>query len=212
MAKKFSYKSQKKVNPADYRMPTSMYSTRVSKLKVASIFISLFLVLALIIWPLTNFGKKSFKITFENTDDPLLYEQPVMTNPRFYGVDKNERPYNIVADSAIRQTKDNIALQNINSDMLLQDKSWMTLLSETGDYSTRKNELDLNGSVNLIIDSGYEFFTESAHINLKENMSSGNEAVKVHGPMGILYADGFIIRDGGDNIFFHGNVHLITKP
>lgn len=212
MEKKFSKNWPEKTPDSDYRIPTIQHSTRVGKLKFAVIFISLFLILTLIIFPLTDIGKKSFKVTFHDTGDSSSYENPTMLKPRFHGMNKNNRPYNITADDAIKESENKVALQSINGDMLMKDGSWMTLLSETGDYLIVKRELDLNGSVNLIMDNGYQFFSESAHLNLDENMAAGNEATVVHGPLGILNADGFIIRDGGDNIFFHGNVHLVTKP
>jgi len=163
-------------------------------------------------WPLTKMGKKNFKVTFEGQNGEGLLEEPSMLKPRFHGTGKSGNPYNITSDEAVQTNQNKMALQKVNGDMVLKDGSWMTILSETGDYNIGKKEVDLNGSVNLIIDTGYEMNTESAHINLSENMAAGEEAVTVHGPMGVLTADGFIIREGGNEMIFHGNVHMITIP
>ncbi len=189
------------------------HSLIVGNLKISTIIISVILALALIIWPLTNTGKNNYKIVFENNIEfDEEGDKPRLIKPRFQGIDKKRQPYNITADEAIRVGENIVSLQNINGDIQYAGGSWMSISSETGDYDLDKKQLELSGSVNVFSDNGYEIFTESAHLDLKENIVVGNEDVTMQGPLGTLKSNGFVVRDDGQSIFFHGNVHLVTVP
>ncbi len=189
----------------------SVYSRRVRRVKLFAVSAAIFLTVLLIALPLTNLGTRGFKLSFDNmeVDSP---ENPKMTKPRFHGIDKNNQPFNITADEAVQKNTDIVILENINADVLLSDGQWMSLLSESGNYNIMRRELDLNGSVNLFMSNGYELLTESAHINMEENLATGNEEVVVKGPIGNMRANGFIIRNRGANIIFHGDVHMVIHP
>lgn len=188
------------------------HSRRVRKLKIVMISLTSLIILAVIVWPLTNMGQNSFKLGLENNNQVSSTDATNMIKPRFHGLDKNKQPFNVTADSATQKDTENVLLDNINADILLKDGDWMSLLSKTGTYNIKRKHIDLKGKVNLLINNGYEINTESAYIDLNENIASGNETVTVHGPLGNMTAQGFIVRDNGRSIMFHGGVKLITKP
>ena len=77
----------------------------------------------------------------------------------------------------------------------------------------RQNEtLTLNEQVNLFHDSGYEFRTESAVIDLTKGTASGTVSVAGQGPFGNLKAEGFRLVDKGKTIYFMGKSKLTVFP
>lgn len=212
MAKSFFDNWVNKSYSNDYHLLTLKHSSFIGKLKILIILIVVLLVTAIVIWPLTNVGQKRFKLNFGDAEISKEDEKVRMINPRLHGLDNQNQPYNITADNAVKTDEFNLVLQSLNGDILLKDGGWVNILSDIGNYNIETKKLDLNGSVNLFTDSGYEAFTEIAHVNLNEGMAAGDEEVFIQGPLGTIKANGFVIRENGDNIFFYGGVHLIAYP
>jgi len=198
----------KKEEEKTVEQTTIQHSSRVNLLKKSILLLLLFLVVLMSVWPLTELGKKQFNISFEKIEIPLDDEKPRMLKPRFHGLDSNRQPYNITADDAVKKDENNILMQNINADISLKNGEWISLLSDEGTYRVMDKQLDLNGSVNMFTDTGYEIFTQSAHLDFKENKASGNSAVVAYGPLGTMNANGFIVSSGGETVVFFGGVHL----
>jgi lipopolysaccharide export system protein LptC len=197
----------------DYR--AAKHSSFVSLMKRRIIIAVTLLIALLIIWPLTDIGSSSYKLNFDGSGAETIqnaHEKPEMQNPKFHGIDKNNRPFNITALKGISLADNKILLDNINGDITLKDGSWISILSEQGNYNVETQELFLNGKVNLFMDNSYEFFTESANINLEENMATGVEKVRIQGKIGVLDANGFIIKNSGDEVLFLGGVKLVGSP
>ena len=68
------------------------------------------------------------------------------------------------------QTRGNIVeLDSPKADILLEDDTWLVLTAARGIYGRTAEALDLVGSVVLYHDSGYEFLTEKAKIDLDKS-------------------------------------------
>lgn len=137
----------------------------------------------------------------------------VMANPRYYGVDSQERPYSVVADIA-RQTEAEKAvnLEQPRADMLLKDGSGVLLDARTGIYRQDTQHLLLQGDVNLYHDKGYELHTQSARVDLAAGTAEGSEPISGHGPSIELEGAGFRLTDRGRTIFLTGKSHLVLYP
>ncbi len=183
----------------------------VSTLKLGILAVIVLLVLVLILWPLFRPAEDKFNITFESAE---LSEgaAPKMIRPRFYGLDDKNSPYNLTADEAIQEGKDSIRLKAVSGDITLKDGTWVAMLADEGKIDIPARRLYLYGSVNLFADSGYEVFTESATLSLKEGVMEGNEEVLVQGTQGTLKAQGFVLKDNGKNMNFKGRVQMVRSP
>lgn len=137
-----------------------------------------------------------------------------MVKPRYTGLDENNLPYEVTADLASQASakSDSITLDNPKADMTIKDGSWMAFNATSGLYGQKSQLLDLSGTVNLFHDSGYEFTSTSARINLATGAGEGEEPTIGHGPSGEIEGEGFRFLDRGKTIVFTGKSRLILYP
>ena len=107
---------------------------------------------------------------------------------------------------------DEIELTNPKTDITLEDGSWLALTADRGRYFQSRQILDLFGMVNLFHDSGYEFQSTRAHIDLVAGTAEGDQPITGQGPFGELTAEGFRILDKGRTIHFTGKAKLVIYP
>ncbi|MDX1948954.1 MAG: LPS export ABC transporter periplasmic protein LptC [Rickettsiales bacterium] len=191
-----------------------IHSKRVSKLKGMIIRLIFLCLIGVLIFPLFLKNMQGSKINFEKNSENQGSEEvptdtiPVMLSPDFYGQDKNNKPFNIKAKSAVSISDDKIVLINIDGKIELEDGSKVNLKSEKGNYFQKKQDLILSEGVEVNIDKGYNLITNSAYVNLKENVITGGDIVNVNGKMGKINSKGFIIKNSGNEIQFFGGVNL----
>ena len=83
------------------------------------------------------------------------------------------------------------------------------LTAKRGIFGREAEALDLVGSVVLYHDSGYEFLTEKAKIDLSKGTAEGQVPIRGQGPFGNLQAQGFWLVDKGATIYFTGKSKLV---
>lgn len=172
------------------------------------------LVVALVVaWPYLTTDQSAFRVGFANLE---LRDSgdPAIINARFHSTDDNANPYSITADFARNLTRDTarVDLEMPKADVALKDGTWLVLTAETGHLYREEKALDLVGSVNLFHDTGYEFNTTRAHVDLGAGVASGKEPVTGHGPFGTLAAEGFRVLNAKRAIHFTGKAHVVLYP
>ncbi len=194
------------------RRPTS-YSRFVITMKVGLPIVALGLVGLLFLWPQVkvsntrlSVGLASFKAA-----NP---ESPSMVKARFVGSDNRDQAYSITADLAknILLGKSKVELEVPKADLAMQDGSWLAMTAKTGLYDQKGKSLALDGAVNLFHDSGYEFNTETALVDLEGGVAVGDKPVQGQGPFGQLTAEGFRIENMGKRMLFTGKAKLTIYP
>ena len=137
-------------------------------------------------------------------------------NPRYVGTDDDNQPYAVTADIAKKLDGEGmdvrIGLELPKADITLKDGTWLVLTAENGIYARRNKTLDLSGAVNLFHDSGYEFRTDKAQVDLARGIAEGDRPVRGQGPFGTLNAEGFRLLNKGRTIVFTGKSKMILKP
>ena len=178
------------------------YSRYVVFMKFLLPAAALMLVAAIIVWPQIHVADNSFSIGLSDFQ-LTARENPSMVNARFVGSDKKSQPFSITADLAknLLLGKSKIELEMPKADITARDGNWMVLTANTGIYNQSGKTLSLDGSVNLFHDSGYEFNTTSADIDLNGGIAKSNAPVKGQGPFGQLVAEGFRIENNGKSIY-----------
>ena len=189
------------------------YSRYVVFMKFVLPLIALILVATIMIWPQLHVLDETFSIALSDVKLSAK-ESPNMVNARFVGADLKKQPFSITADIARNLLKDTteIELEMPKADITVSDGSWLVLTANSGVYNQKGKFLNLEGSVNLFHDSGYEFKTKMANIDLNRGIAISNEPVKGQGPFGQLQAEGFRIEDKGNKIYFSGKSRLILYP
>ena len=211
----------KKDNPKEFkirqrrrRLPSlAGYSRYVVFMKFLLPAAAMMLVAAIAIWPQVHVADTSFSIGLSDVQ-LTARENPSMVNARFVGSDKKSQPFSITADLAKNLLLGNskIELEMPKADITAKDGTWMVLTANTGVYNQSGKTLSLNGSVNLFHDSGYEFNTTSANIDLNGGIAKSNVPVTGQGPFGQLIAEGFRIENKGKSIYFTGKAKLVLHP
>lgn len=189
------------------------YSRFVTMMKVLLPFIALILIALVVAWPYLKLNDARFSIGFTALKVGNV-EDPAMINPRFQGADKDRQTFSITADIAKNLLKANksVELEMPKADISLEDGSWLVLTAKSGIYVRQNETLTLKDQVNLFHDSGYEFRTESAVIDLTKGTASGKASVAGQGPFGNLQAEGFLLVDKGKTIYFIGKSKLTIYP
>lgn len=161
-------------------------------------------------WPQIQSVPARFTMGFANISSSTG-EEPRMINARFTGVDSKGRPYSLTAENAsqVGDSSEIIALERPQADLTLANGSWAVLSALDGIYSENTQILGLRKSVNLYHDSGYEFHTSSADIDLSSGIATGGTPVAGQGPFGQISSQGFMILDRGSRIIFTGKTKLV---
>jgi lipopolysaccharide export system protein LptC len=137
-----------------------------------------------------------------------------MVQPRYAGIDRENRPFVLTADAAtqIPRSTDLISLDGPKADLTTNSGNWVQLSGDAGTYESQPQLLDLYGNVLLYQDRGNEFHTDSAHIDMLNGTAEGHDAVDGQGPFGHITSEGFTMRDRGDVIIFSGKAKLMLLP
>ncbi len=195
------------------RRHTRHYSSFVMMMKFALPLVALLLIALVVAWPHIQSSDSRFRIGFANLQVKEA-DDPSMVNPRYLGSDSDDQPYSVTAEIARRLAKDGmvVELDRPKADIALEDGTWLVLTANRGIYGREAEVLDLVGSVVLYHDTGYEFLTEKAKIDLDKSMASGSEPIRGQGPFGNLQAEGFRLVSKGETIYFTGKSKLVIYP
>ena len=187
--------------PTGPRRLTAGYGRFVGFMKLLLSTVAVVLIAMVIAWPQLNEQDGRFRISPVKIS-PEDAENYRMLNARYTGVDDKNRPYAITADSADRKSADSkiIKLNTPKADILLSSQSWIALTAANGIYDQESQILELVGEVNLFHDSGYEFHTTNAVLDLMAGDAMGLEQVSGQGPFGHLKAAGFRIINQGERV------------
>lgn len=189
------------------------YSRFVTLMKICLPAGALALAGLVVLWPQLQVGDKGFRPGVASVG-PQDADRLRMVNARFSGLNKKTLPYTVTAPLAVQDNPqaDEIELSNPKTDITLKDGSWLAITADRGRYFQSRQILDLFGMVNLFHDSGYEFQSTRAHIDLVAGTAEGDRPVTGQGPFGELTAEGFRISDNGKTIHFTGTAKLVIYP
>jgi len=137
-----------------------------------------------------------------------------MVQPRYSGIDRENRPFVLTADAATQtpRASDIISLDGPKADLTTNSGNWVQLSGDAGTYQSEPQLLDLYGNVELYQDRGNEFHTDSAHIDILNGTAEGHDTIDGHGPFGHITAEGFTLYNHGDVIIFTGKTNLVLLP
>lgn len=189
------------------------YSRFVNLSKFLLPMVAALLIVLILVWPHVQAVEKQFRMGFAALDVDQS-EDPSMVNPRFVGANDDGQSFSITADLARDPVtgKNVYDLEQPKADLILEDGTWVVLTAESGVYYRDGDTLDLTGQVNIFHDSGYEFRTATARIDLKNGTASGNDPVEGQGPFGNLRSEGFRMIGKGNTIYFTGKATLLLHP
>lgn len=189
------------------------HSRWVSGLKLLLPATALVIVSLVLAWPQIMPDEKRFRLTpAKVTDDDANNLR--MLRPRFVGTDEKHRPFTVTADEATQSAPNSPRLQLTipHADMTMENGAWVTLSAKNGLYHRDAQTLQLKGRVDVYHDSGAEFHTEEALIDMGAGKVTGRQPVQGQGPAGIVSGDGFEILNRGEVVIFTGRSKVVLWP
>ncbi|CAL74087.1 conserved hypothetical protein [Bradyrhizobium sp. ORS 278] len=131
-----------------------------------------------------------------------------METPHLTGFTPDQRPYDLVAHSAVQDLTDpdHVELNILRAKVLMEDQSTVTLKAATGLFDTKQQQLELKKDILLTTSTGYEARLSRASVDMAKGTVSSDERVDVKLTNGTLSADRLRITDNGEVIRFEGNV------
>jgi lipopolysaccharide export system protein LptC len=206
--------SPRALRPASGWRPryTDRYSRRVALLRRLLPIIGVALLVLVAIWPQLVPLLESVRFGFPVIDLREAHELR-MLNPRYAGVDRENRPY--VVTSAIGRQASNrddlMSLERPRAEMTMHSGALVVVTAATAMYQSQAQLLDLFGDVNLVHENGTRFVTNIAHVDVAADTAVGSDPVTGHGPSGDIIAQGFRVVDKGNTIIFTGKSNLLLK-
>lgn len=189
--------------------PHHRYSRFVRIMKILLPALAVSLLGLVVVWPRLRFDDTRFRIGFAKLS-PDQVQTLAMDNPRYFGIDQNNRPFTLIANRASQEDgqPDVIDLTQPKGDFSTKDGSNVSISGERGYYHQKAQLLDLEGAVSLYHDKGYELHTERAEINLADSSAHGDAPVHGQGPQGLLAGEGFRISNKGADVLVTGRSQL----
>ncbi|SDH29335.1 LPS export ABC transporter periplasmic protein LptC [Roseospirillum parvum] len=201
--------NQRRLGRASWRL----YSRFVALMKVMLPATALVLVGLILLWPQVNETADRFALSVSSLSTDRVGTLS-MINARYFGIDAENRPFTVTADSA-RETAPGskiIELEAPKADITLKDGTWLVLGAASGFYDQPGQTLDLIGQVNLFHDGGYELHTPRAEVDFAAGAAGSDHGVSGHGPFGEVRAEGFRLIDQGARIRFLGQSRVVLRP
>ena len=190
-----------------------LYGRVVGGLKVLLPTVAVALVLVAVAWPLLNEGDRRFTDALTGADRRAA-ENLAVENARYSGIEEDGQPFSITAESMQQESVDSstVALTEPKADILLSNGAWVAVTAKSGLLHRTKQVLELTEDVNLFHDSGYEFRTARAVLDLTAGSATGNTPVEGQGPFGYLEAEGFRVTERGDRVTLTGRSTVVIYP
>jgi lipopolysaccharide export system protein LptC len=163
---------------------------------------ALFVLGALIIWPMIN-PQKIAAIAMKNIPDLVI------DNLHFTGLDSKNEPYSLVAGKATKpgNLKDIYDFDRPRGEITLTNGTWVSGKADYGRYNQDTRRLWLGGNVQLFQDKGYQFTTDEAQVDLNDNNAWGAGPVLIQGGFGTIRGRGFRLLDSGKVMVVTGPAH-----
>lgn len=139
-----------------------------------------------------------FNRNFYSAAEPLR-----MINPRFVGRTESGGPYQITAETAER-TRDGEPIQLVAP--VYRTEAGTVMLAPRGVYDEANQRLVFNGEVLFADRGGNRFTTPNMVVDLDQGTLVGQSGVRGMGPLGVLRADAYELREEDQALVLRGRV------
>lgn len=168
------------------------------------------LVALVLIWP--QIGRNTADIPVIDAPTSLEDVDTLrMANPRFVGLDENDRPFEIVAESAtqVGENGQAVELDRPQADMINEDGTWVSLNAQEGVWFKDASVVNLYGGVSLFHDAGHQLITEEAMIDMGPGNVFSEVPTQGQSPGGTIRGEGMQSLDRGARIIFTGHATAV---
>ncbi len=148
-------------------------------------------------------------MTLNNEEEGIT--KLTMLNPKLEGYTRAHEPYWLKAEKAFQDhTRSGIiGLQNITAEAFVGKQKRVFLDAQGGFYDNMNGYLQLDKPFTIKTNDGMIAEFLAANINLSEGQLNTDKRVNIQRAGLHLAANALQIREKGQNIYFHGGVHLV---
>jgi lipopolysaccharide export system protein LptC len=188
------------------------YVRKVRRLKLAVPIAGFGLLLLIIVWPYIRNYESGFTLSFQDLSKSS--EKIRLMDPRYVGMDKERRRFEITAKSALQDQGDQgeVNLDRIRAAVRMKDNREVVLTAQAGMYFPHQALLRLVNGIRIASDSGYEVSLDHAQYNVDTAIASSDERVVGKAPFGAFTANSFTADIEGRSIKLKGQVHVRVEP
>ena len=196
--------------PRDRRRRVRDYSRFVTAMKFVLPVLAAGLIALLAVWSQIRIEDGRFRIGMASIA-PTNIDRLSMVNPRFQGIDDQNRPFTVTAAEAsqVKGNDDLIDLVRPQADITMENGSWMAVSADSGRYQRSTRQLQLDGRVSLFQDQGYELHVDSIAVDFAAGNAVSDTAVVGQGPAGELSGEGLKVADKGAVIELTGKSRVL---
>ena len=132
---------------------------------------------------------------------------------KLMGYNKEGVPYQLTADSAIKETKsiDNVLLYKVKADIFLNSKDWLFLNTEKAIFEINSKTLHAHKKVQGFYDDGSSFSSPSMEYNFDTGIVQSKEGIVMLGKWGNITAERFSFNSIKDIYRFEGKAVMVIK-
>jgi lipopolysaccharide export system protein LptC len=189
-----------------------IYGRFVSAMRVLLPTVATGLILLVLVWPQLDDQQRRFTLGPAKIDKSAA-KNLAMLNGRYAGI-LEEKPFTITAEKALQKNAKDMefSLLGPKLDIMIENGSWAAITAKDGFYNHKNQILELSGGVNVFHDTGYEFRTKNAVVDMKAGDARGIDPIVGQGPLGNLKAEGFVLFYKTKRIIFTGRSKLTLFP
>ncbi|WP_208433687.1 LPS export ABC transporter periplasmic protein LptC [Bartonella taylorii] len=187
----------------------SRHSRRISILKFFLPLLALVVVLVFCWFTFSFTPVASDPVTLNSEEEGVM--KLTMRNPKLEGYTRSHEPYWLKAEEAFqdRTRSGVIGLQNITAEVSVGKQKRVFLDAQGGSYDNINGYLQLDKPFTITTNDGLMAQFIAADINLSEGQLNTKQPVNIQRAGLHLAANALQIREKGQNIYFHGGVHLV---
>jgi lipopolysaccharide export system protein LptC len=136
-----------------------------------------------------------------------------METPRLGGYRKDNRPYEVLAESAYQDIRNptQVELNRLTARLQMEREGWVDVTAKSGLYDTQSEKLKLVDDVHVHTETGYDISMRTADIDFKGGTVVSKEPVKVSLGTTTVDADTLDVKDNGQLIVFQGRVRAFIQ-
>ncbi len=177
---------------------------RVKRLKIALPLLATACVAAVFVSLVVN---RRPNVTLTGGETPAIE----MTSPELKGIGENGKPYEVKAAQATQTREGIVRLTAVQARIELDD-GVMLIDAASGGIAPETGKGDVEGGVVIDLGGQYRFETSRADIDMKAGVVTGDQNVRVTGPMGVVEAPGFRVEKSIRRVTFTGAVRSVLNP
>lgn len=165
----------------------------------------------MILSPLSQRGEVNFLLDRNKVD--VTTERLRLNNATYRGLDNRDRPFTVIAGSAVQQSAriPVVLMEDLTARLQLSEGPG-EITAKGGAFDTRNERFTANGDVNFRAADGYHMVASDVTIDLRHRLLTGKGGVSGSVPTGTFSADRIVANLDDRTVALEGNARLRMVP